>query len=122
MSRITRRSSAEIAAHGACHVSVLGDSAGANIALASVEYLVANNQTVPAATVLPSPPVDGWWTNPNVAWAGNLPVNDYEVSPLNGPLTGLPPTTIYAGSRDIVSPKVPRSDSCWPPAKPTTGP
>jgi triacylglycerol lipase len=115
--------STEITAHGAPHVSVLGDSAGANIALASVEYLVANNQTVPAAMVLLSPPVDGSLSNPNIAsvrgswlppastisqisreWAGNLPLSNYEVSPLNGPLKGLPPTTVYGGSHDIVAP------------------
>jgi triacylglycerol lipase len=117
--------SSEIAAHGASHVSVLGDSAGGNIALASVEYMVANNETVPASMVLLSPAVDGSLSNPNIAlirgswlppvstiqqisreWAGNLPVNNYEVSPLNGSLMGLPPTTVYAGSQDIVAPDV----------------
>lgn len=39
-------------------------------------------------------------------WAGNLPVSDYEVSPLNGPLNGLPPTTVYAGTQDITAPDV----------------
>jgi triacylglycerol lipase len=115
--------SSEIAAHGASHVSVLGDSAGGSIALASVEYLVANNETVPASMVLLSPVVDNSWSNPNIAsvrgswlpptstmqqlgkeWAGNLPMNNYEVSPLYGPLNGLPPTTVYAGSQDIVAP------------------
>jgi triacylglycerol lipase len=117
--------SSEIAAHGASHVSVLGDSAGGNIALASVEYLVANNETVPASMVLLSPPVDASLSNPNIAsirgswlppvstlqqisreWAGNLPINNYEVSPLNGSLKGLPPTTVYAGSQDIAAPDV----------------
>jgi triacylglycerol lipase len=115
----------EIAAHGASHVSVLGDSAGGNLALASVEYLVANNETVPASMVLLSPPVDATWSNPDIAsirgswlppvstiqqlskeWAGNLPLNNYEVSPPNGPLNGLPPTTVYAGSEDITAPDV----------------
>ena len=117
--------STEIAAHGASHVSVLGDSAGANIAFASVEYLVANNETVPASMVLLSPPVDASLSNPNIAsirgswlppvstlqqvnkeWVGNLPINNYEVSPLYGPLKGLPPTYVYAGSQDIVAPDV----------------
>ena len=85
--------SSEVTAHGASHVSVLGDSAGGCTALASVEYLVANNQTVPASMVLLSPVVDNSFTDPNVAflagswlpaailqpnarleqWAGNLP-------------------------------------------------
>ena len=50
--------STEIAAHGASHVSVLGDSAGGTIALAAVEYMVANNEAVPASMVLLSPAVD----------------------------------------------------------------
>jgi triacylglycerol lipase len=37
-------------------------------------------------------------------WAGNLPINNYEVSPLYGSLKGLPPTTVYAGSQDLVAP------------------
>ena len=89
--------SAEIAAHGALHVSVLGDSAGGTIALAAVEYLVANNEAVPASMVLLSPAVDLSLTNPNIplelnhdpffpplgngvynfakVWAGNLPAS-----------------------------------------------
>ena len=115
--------SSEIAAHGASHVSVLGDSAGGSIALASVEYLVANNEAVPASMVLLSPVVDNSWSNPDIAsikgswlpptstmqqigkeWAGNLPINNYEVSPLYGSLKGLPPTYVYAGSQDVVAP------------------
>jgi triacylglycerol lipase len=84
---------------------------------------VANNQTVPASMVLLSPVVDNSWSNPAIAsikgswlppastmqqlgkeWAGNLPLDNYEVSPLYGSLNGLPPTTIYAGSHDIVAP------------------
>jgi triacylglycerol lipase len=118
----------EIGAHGASHVSVLGDSAGGNIALASVEYLVANNEAVPASMVLLSPALDLTYANPSISlvdspfpggpaaiaagqqigkeWAGNLPISDYEVSPLNGSLKGLPPTTVYAGSLDPVAPDV----------------
>ena len=50
--------STEIAAHGASHVSVLGDSSGGTIALAAAEYLVANNEAVPASMVLLSPALD----------------------------------------------------------------
>jgi triacylglycerol lipase len=116
--------STEITAHGASHVSVLGDSAGGTLALASVEYLVANNQAVPASMVLLSPWLDVSNTNPNIAyvhdpylpplgsgaqnigkvWAGNLPENNYEVSPLYGSLKGLPQTYVYSGSLDSVSP------------------
>jgi triacylglycerol lipase len=33
-------------------------------------------------------------------WAGNLPLNDYVVSPLYGSLSKLPPTYVYSGSAD----------------------
>jgi triacylglycerol lipase len=118
----------EITQHGASHVSVLGDSAGGDIALASVEYLVAHNETVPHSMVLLSPALDLTWSNPGIdatnspfpggpasvlsgqqagkEWAGNLPVTDPMVSPLNGSLKGLPPTYVYAGSLDPVAPDV----------------
>ena len=47
--------STEIAAHGASHVSVLGDSARGTIALAAVEYMVAHGEPVPSSMVLLSP-------------------------------------------------------------------
>jgi triacylglycerol lipase len=39
-------------------------------------------------------------------WAGNLPVNDPLVSPPYGSLSGLPPTYVYSGNLDILSPDV----------------
>jgi triacylglycerol lipase len=121
--------SMEIAQHGAPNVSVTGDSSGGNLALATVEYMVANNETVPASMVLVSPWLDVTMTNPNIAlvhdplvnsplisgllgsepnvgpeWAGNLPETDYLVSPLYGSLKGLPPTYVYAGSLDVLTP------------------
>ena len=119
--------SMEIAKHGASHVSVIGDSAGGNLALAAAEYLVANHEAVPASMVLLSPWLDVGMTNPNIAfvqdpllpvgpgqqigrlWAGNLSVTDPEVSPLYGSqsvLSGLPPTYVYSGNLDSLSPDV----------------
>jgi triacylglycerol lipase len=116
--------SMEIAQHGASNVSVIGDSAGGTLALASVEDLVANNEAVPSSMVLLSPWLDVSLTNPNIAfvhdpllpvgpgqvigkeWAGNLPENDYLVSPLYGSLKGLPPTYVYSGSLDSLAPDV----------------
>ena len=116
--------STEIAAHGAPNVSVYGDSAGGTIGLAAVEYLVANNQAVPASMVLLSPALELAMTNPNIAfvhdpllnvaagqqvgkeWAGNLSENDPLVSPLYGSLQGLPPTSVYSGSLDSLGPDV----------------
>ncbi|WP_156689526.1 PE domain-containing protein [Mycobacterium sp. Marseille-P9652] len=115
--------SAQIAAHGASHVSVQGDSAGGSIALAAAEYLVAHNQAVPSSMVLLAPWLDATVSNPNIplvrdpflppvefgqelgrAWAGNLPLDDPLASPLYGSLKGLPPTTVYAGSLDSNTP------------------
>jgi triacylglycerol lipase len=116
--------SSEIAAHGASNVSVYGDSAGGTLALASAEYLVANNEAVPGSMVLLSPWLNVALNNPNIGfvhdpllpvgpgqqigkeWAGGLPENNYEVSPLFGSLNGLPPTTVYSGSLDSLGPDV----------------
>jgi triacylglycerol lipase len=121
--------SMEIAQHGAPMVSVTGDSSGGNLALAAVEYMVVNHQTVPASMVLLAPWLDVSMTNPNIAlvndplvnsplisslfgsgqvvapeWAGNLPEKCPLVSPLYGSLAGLPPTYVYAGSLDSSTP------------------
>jgi triacylglycerol lipase len=39
-------------------------------------------------------------------WAGDLDLSDPLVSPLYGSLAGLPPTTIYFGNLDLLSPDV----------------
>ncbi|MGO9511432.1 MAG: PE domain-containing protein [Mycobacterium sp.] len=118
--------STEIAAHGAAHVSVQGDSAGGTLALAAVEYMVANPMLgpVPASMVLLSPWLDVSDSNPNIGyvhdpylpplgtgaqnigkiWAGNLAETNPLVSPLYGSLKGLPPTYVYSGSMDSVGP------------------
>jgi triacylglycerol lipase len=116
--------SSEIAANGASHVSVTGDSAGGNLALAAAEYLVAHGDPVPSSMVLLSPWLDVGMTNPNIAfvqdpllpvapgqligreWANGLAVTNPEVSPLYGSLSGLPPTYVYSGNLDSLSPDV----------------
>ena len=111
------------AAHyGTPYVSVIGDSAGGNLALAAVQQMVLNGAQMPSSMVLLSPWLDLSMTNPNIAfvqdpllpvglaqqfgrqWAGNLPINNPWVSPINGSLAGLPPTTVYTGNLDILSP------------------
>jgi triacylglycerol lipase len=116
--------SSEIAANGASHVSVLGDSAGGGMALSAVELLVKDGDPVPHSMVLDSPTLDLTMTNPNIAfindpvlsladghqdsllWAGDLPLTDPLVSPLYGSLAGLPPTFVYSGSNEILAPDV----------------
>lgn len=96
--------SSQIAQHGVQNVSVIGDSAGGNLALAAVQYMVQNPALgpVPSSMVLLSPWLDLTHSGGQLGkvWAGNLAVNDYLVSPLYGSLTGLPPTYVYSGSLD----------------------
>lgn len=113
---------AQTAHYGTPYVSVIGDSAGGNLALAAVQQMVLNGAQMPSSMVLLSPWLDLSMTNPNIAfvqdpllpvglaqqfgrqWAGNLPINNPWVSPINGSLAGLPPTTVYTGNLDILSP------------------
>jgi triacylglycerol lipase len=114
--------SSEIDQHGTQNVSVYGDSAGAQIALTSVQELVRRGDPVPSHMVLISPPVDLTYSNPAISliddpvlsvpeaqahaelWAGDLPLTDPLVSPLYGSLAGLPPTAVYSGSLEILAP------------------
>jgi triacylglycerol lipase len=116
--------SSEIGAHGPSHVSVIGDSAGGNLALAATEYLHLHGQPEPSSMVLLSPWLDVTFSNPNIAfvqdpllpiapgiqigqeWAGGLSTKDPMVSPLYGNLSGLPPTYVYTGNLDSLSPDV----------------
>jgi triacylglycerol lipase len=84
------------------HVSVIGDSAGGNLALAAAEYAVAHGQSLPTSIVLLSPWLDLAQDGGQIGrvWANNLSVTDPEVSPLYGSLTGVPPTYVYSGSFD----------------------
>jgi acetyl esterase/lipase len=110
--------------HGAQNVSVLGDSAGGGLALAAVQTLVKRGSTVPSRMVLFAPWLDATVSDPLSAqldsvdplldvpnlqqaghdWAGDLDVRDPLVSPLFGSLAGLPPTAVYSGSLDLLTP------------------
>ncbi len=117
----------QIEHRGAQNVSVLGDSAGGNIALVALQELVRRGAPVPSRLVLSSPGLDSTLSNPDIpfvndpvlspisipgllatstVWADGLELTDPRVSPLFGSLEGLPPTTVYAGSRDVVMPDV----------------
>nr|WP_231123343.1 PE domain-containing protein [Mycobacterium asiaticum] len=112
----------QTALYGTPNVSVIGDSAGGNLALAAVQQMVIDGAQMPSSMVLLSPWLDLSMTNPNIAfvqdpllpvglakifgqqWAGGLPIDNSWVSPINGSLDGLPPTTVYTGNLDILSP------------------
>lgn len=119
--------SAQIDARGAENVSVFGDSAGGNIALAAVQEMVRRGDPVPSRMVLSSPGLDSTLSNPAIQfvddpvlssavlatlkqntdiWADGLDLTDPLLSPLYGSLAGLPPIVVYAGSRDVVAPDV----------------
>jgi triacylglycerol lipase len=113
--------SAMITQHGAQNVSVLGDSAGGGLALATVQELVRRKSAVPGRMVLLAPWLDVSMSDPRSAqiddplldipnlakagkkWAGDLPVTNPLVSPLFGSLEGLPPTHVYSSSRDLLT-------------------
>lgn len=118
--------SVQIDQQGADNVSVFGDSAGGEMALAAVEELVRSGDPVPSHMVLSSPVLDESWTNPVIPltndpifahllpvlqksaqeYADGLSLTDPLVSPLYGSLAGLPPTTVYAGSDDVTAPDI----------------
>ncbi|WP_168214988.1 alpha/beta hydrolase [Mycolicibacterium sp. ELW1] len=112
---------AQIAAHGSDNVSVMGDSAGGTIALAALQEIVKRSGTQPHRLVLMAPALDLSDTFPNpvddpllgnpheghdnnlLTWAGDLATTDPVVSPIFGSLAGLPPTTVYSSSRDLLT-------------------
>jgi triacylglycerol lipase len=107
--------------NGAANVSVYGDSAGGGLAMAAMQELVRRGTPTPSRMVLLSPWLDVTMTDPKLAsvrdpilriaglreageeWAGALDPSDPRVSPINGSLAGLPHTTVYSGSLDLLS-------------------
>lgn len=113
-----------ITRYGAENVSVLGDSAGAGLAVAAVQTLARRGSPVPARMVLLAPWLDVTTSDPRSAsidpddplldvpslqgngrdWAGDLDPSDPLVSPINGSFAGLPPTAVFSGSLDLLTP------------------
>jgi acetyl esterase/lipase len=78
----------------------------------------------PGLLVLLSPWLDVTMTNPEIfriepddpylsveslqyagcQWAGTLPRHEWQVSPLHGDLSGLPPVTVFTGTADVLNP------------------
>lgn len=105
-------------------VIVMGDSAGANIALSLMAEAHIQHLSMPACLVLISPVVDLALDNPAIAslapsdpmlavagaraaaqwYAGDLPVTDCRLSPLRGPLSHLPRTQLFIGTNDLLLP------------------
>ncbi|MBE8516667.1 alpha/beta hydrolase fold domain-containing protein [Amycolatopsis sp. H6(2020)] len=101
-----------------------GDSAGGGLALAVAQTLPAAGRPLPARLVLLSPWLDITMSNPQIrqverrdpwlssaglieagqAWAGGDDPHDPRLSPINGPIAGLPPLDLYIGTADVFHP------------------
>ena len=109
---------------GADNVTAMGDSAGGAITLSALQLLRDRGTALPGRTILISPAIDLRFSDPRIAiiephdpalsvpgpraaaelWRGELSVEDALVSPLLGDMAGLPPITVFCGSRDICYP------------------
>nr|WP_304661688.1 alpha/beta hydrolase [Arthrobacter sp. zg-Y238] len=107
-------------------VAFMGDSAGGGLALAFAEQLTELSLPQPRRLVLLSPWVDVAMENPELAaveavdpwlsraglrvaaraWASGDALTDPRVSPVNGMLSGLPPTDLFVGTHDLPYPDV----------------
>ena len=107
-------------------VLLMGDSAGGGLALALGETLVRNGEALPDRLILFSPWVDISMDNPDIQkyipvepilhydlvklhgqyWAGRGDVHDWQASPLFGDMAGLPPVTMYCGTRELLYPDI----------------
>lgn len=105
-------------------ITLLGDSAGAGLALAHLIQTQRGNRPMARQALLLSPWVDVTMANPSLyavapfdvilnreelqawgrVWADDLDVTDARVSPLYGIEPGLPPVHVFTGGRDLLMP------------------
>ncbi|MGO4329423.1 alpha/beta hydrolase [Cupriavidus sp. 2TAF22] len=110
--------------HDPAGLTVMGDSAGGGMALALAQLARDAGLALPGRLVLLSPFLDAGGSNPGIdaiepldlmlsrpggiecgrVYAGDDPVTLAQVSPINGSLQGLPPTTLFIGTHDILLP------------------
>lgn len=108
---------------GAGGTVLIGDSAGAGLALAAAQRLRDRTGAQPSRIVLISPWLDVTMSHPDQAaieaadpvlarpglveagrlYAGNLAADDPRVSPLHGTFAGLAPLTVFTGTRDVLT-------------------
>lgn len=109
---------------GSAKVTVVGNSAGAGLALAACQWLRDRGHRQPNLMVLISPAADASVSRPEQAaiavrdpiqdipgiveagrlYAGELDIGHPFVSPLNGAFRALAPMTIFSGTRDLLYP------------------
>ena len=112
------------AAHPDRPLILIGDSAGGGLALGLAEHLIREGLPLPRQLILISPWVDVTMENPDIEpllpvepvlhlelvkvhgryWANDLDPHDWRVSPLFGEMAGLPPVTLYTGTRELLYP------------------
>lgn len=106
-------------------IMFIGDSAGGGMALSLTKQLRDGGLPMPARVILISPALDASMSNPEIdardlaeidpmlthsfylaseAWAAGKPLNHPYVSPMYGDLKGLPPMTLYVGTREMLWP------------------
>lgn len=105
-------------------VTIMGDSAGGQIALSFAQLLKYKGLSQPQHIVLLSPVLDATFSNPEAQkyeridpmlgiegskyflklWAGDLPLDNWKISPINGDLTGLGHITISVGTKETLYP------------------
>lgn len=108
--------------HG--RVSIVGDSAGGQIALSAALTLRDEQGVTPALTALITPAVDPSMENPDIdliqdsdpwltkagalvfvdTWRGERSPHDHRLNALEADLRGLGPLLIFSGTRDILHP------------------
>ena len=107
-----------------CKIILMGDSAGGGYSLALAEGMTEYGLEQPDELILLSPWVDVSMNNPGIAdyisddpmltvtmgrmsgeaWAGELPPEDWHVSPINGDMSELHNVTIFVGTRELFYP------------------
>ena len=110
----------------ASDITLMGDSAGAGLALSFSEYLGQRGLPQPGHLILFSPWLDLDLINPLIKkyedkdvtlacwglrkigdlWAGNVDHRDFRVSPLYGDIDQLRDVTVFVGTREIMYPDV----------------
>jgi len=106
------------------HAAIVGDSAGANMALVLTLMAAERGDPIASSLALLSPSVDSSLANPEVhdyarrdpwldipgalaamhMYAGALKLDDWRISPIYGNVAALPRTVIFSGTRDLLYP------------------
>ena len=111
------------------NITMVGDSAGGQMALSFCQQCMEENKPLPGKLVLLSPPVDmkpekevlnrmlelekedpmiscGFIDFVENFWAGDLKMDEYHLSPVKGKLEGMPPMDVFCGTKEVIYPVV----------------